>query len=193
MRAAPMSEAALCVAQRKEFSVSAYVLTLLSASVAVCLLEMLLPKGDGGRTASHVRLVTGLFLLVALLNPLRQGLLLLRSAATGDLAELVAERLPEVSYEEDHAGAFESALSGIGRQEVETWVVETLAAVFAIPAEGCAVEVVCGVAGEGDAATLTLCELRIGLRGRYALEDPHPLEAYFAERLGCPCFVTVVS
>ena len=172
---------------------SAYVLTLLSASVAVCIVELLLPKGDGGQVASHVRLVSGLLLLVALLNPLREGLLLLRSAATGELGELLEDRLPPIPSDEVYGEAFDSALSEVGQQEVEAWVLETLELVFAVSADGCAVEAVCEVEGDTESPTLALRELRIGLRGGYALQDPHPIEDYFAERLGCPCFVTVIS
>ena len=166
---------------------SAYILTLLSASLAVCVIELLLPKGDGGRVASHVRLVSGLFLLVALLNPLREGLTLLRSAASGELGEVIAERLPTSSPEEDYAASFNATL-----WEVEAWVKETLSAVFAIPSEGCAVEAVCQVEETEEGVALSLAELRIGLKGKYILEDPHPIETYVSERLGCPCFVTVL-
>ena len=172
---------------------SAYVLTLLSASVAVCVIELLLPKGDGGRVAAHVRLVAGLFLLVALLNPLREGLLLLRSAATGELGELLEDRLPPIPSAEVYGEAFGDTLSEVGRQEVEAWALETLELVFAVPAEGCAVEAVCEAEGNAETPTLTLRELRIGLRGKHALQDPHPVEDYFSERLGCPCFVTVIQ
>ena len=171
---------------------SAYILTLLSASLAVCVIELLLPKGDGERVASHVRLVSGLFLLVALLNPLREGLTLLRSAASGELGEVIAERLPTSSPEEDYAASFNATLSEVGRREVEAWVKETLSAVFAIPSEGCAVEAVCQVEETEEGVALSLAELRIGLKGKYILEDPHPIETYVSERLGCPCFVTVL-
>ena len=42
---------------------SNYILTLLAASLAACMIELLAPKGDGGRTASYVRMIAGLFLL----------------------------------------------------------------------------------------------------------------------------------
>ena len=171
---------------------SAYVLTLLSASVAVCIIELLLPRGDGGRMASHLRLVSGLFLLVLLLNPLREGLLFLRSAATGELGDLVADRLPSLSYDDVYDDAFAATLAEMGRQEVEARVTETLEIVFAIPAEGCAVEAVCKTTDDTEGTSLTLRELRIGLRGQYALEDPHPIEDYFADRLECPCHVTIL-
>ena len=166
---------------------SNYILTILAASLAACMIELLAPKGDGGRTASYVRMIAGLFLLVSLLTPLREGLNILRAAADGDLAGSIADRLPE-SMPEDYEATFGSALSAVGKQETEAWVTEILDSVFKIPPSGCAVEAVC----ESDGTELTLRELRIGLKGKYALEDPHPLEAYFAEQLGCPCYVTVL-
>ena len=166
---------------------SSYVLTILSASLVACVIELLVPKADGGRLASYVRMIAGLFLLVLLLNPLREGLELLHDAAEGDPAGVIADRLP-TPMPEDYEAAFGSSLTAVGKRETEAWVKETLETVFHIPPSDCAVEAVC----ESDGASLSLCELRIGLRGKHALEDPHPLESYFTDLLGCPCYVTVL-
>ena len=173
---------------------SAYVLSLLGASLAACMVELLVPKGDGGRIAGHVRMVAGLFLLVALLEPIGAGLTLLRRAAEGELTGWIEEQIPSSAVDGDSErfeDVFRESLNGVGRREVEAWVVESLETAFGIPAAGCAVEAVCDLT-DGAGENSALRELRIGLRGAYALEDPHPIEAYFAERLGCPCYVTVV-
>jgi len=83
-----------------------YLLSLLTASLAAAIAELLAPKGEGGRITAHIRMVAGLFLLVALLNPLREGIRLLRDAALGDPAALRA-RLGQLEGElacrwEDH-------------------------------------------------------------------------------------------
>ncbi len=169
------------------FMMSTYILTLLAASLAAAVIELLSPKGEGGRIASHVRLVAGLFLLVMLLEPLQEGLNLLRSAAAGELTI----RLPQASDIHDTADygyAFWDTVEAVSRGEVEAWVTEILEAEFSIPPSDCVVEAVCERDGDG----LVLRELRIGLRGKYMLKDPHPIEAYFSERLGCPCYVTAI-
>ena len=72
-----------------------YILSLLAASLAAAVVELITPKGEGGRLVSHVRMVAGLFLLVALLAPLREGITLLLDAAQGDMASRVEELIPE--------------------------------------------------------------------------------------------------
>ena len=181
---------------------SAYVLTLLGASLAACMVELLVPKLDGGRMVGHVRMVAGLFLLVILLEPLADGLAFLKAAADGGLANALANTLEGViqlqpeqpsASEGDYEEVFLSSLNQLGRQETEAYVTETLGKTFSIPPSACAVEAVFDFHRESPEAEAFLREIRIGLKGIYGLEDPHPIEAYFAERLGCPCFVTVVG
>ena len=168
---------------------SDYILTLLAASLAVAVIELLAPKGEGGRLASHVRLVAGLFLLVLLLNPLREGISLLRKAADGDLT-LRLDSPMDLTYDSAaYDRVFRDTLAEVGRGEVEAWVTNTLQTEFSIPPSDCAVEAVC----EADGEKISLRELRIGLSGAYRLQNPHPIEVFFAEKLGCACYVTVLG
>lgn len=163
-----------------------YILTLLSAALVAAVAELLSPKGEGGRTASHIRMVAGLFLLIALLEPLRAGVELLRNAVSGDLAARLEASLPAESPE-DYGAILGDTLTAISRDEVETYVGMALERDFGIPPSGCTIAAICAY----EDGTLTLQELRISLRGTHILQDPHPIEAYFTEKLNCPCFVTV--
>lgn len=163
-----------------------YILSLLSASLAVAVVELLAPKGEGGRMAAHVRMVAGLYLLVALLNPLREGISLLRSMADGDVASRVESLIPS-DVETDYNGVFGDNLTAIGAGEVSLWVTDAMETRFGIPSEGCAVWASCAYAED----TLTVTEVRISLRGGYTLRDPLPIEVYFSSQLNCPCYVTV--
>ena len=165
---------------------NAYILTLLSASLAAAVAELLAPKGEGGRLVSHVRMVAGLFLLVALLVPLREGITLLLDAAQGDMASRVEELIPE-AYQPDYEAVFGDSLAAMGEEEVEAWVMATLESRFGVPADLCLVEGVCAY----EAEALAITEVRIALWGGSALTDPHPIEDYFTQQLGCPCSVTV--
>lgn len=165
-----------------------YIFSLLSASLAAAVVELIAPKGEGGRLAAHVRMVAGLFLLAALLTPLREGLDILQAAAEGDLANRIESGIRNASPE-DYEAAFQASLAGLGKTETESWVTETLQTRFSIPRSDCVVEAVC----DAENGVLTLCELRIGLKGGSRLQNPHPIEAYFAETLQCPCFVVVTS
>ena len=165
---------------------SYYILSLLSASLAAAIIELLSPKGEGCRMASHIRMIAGLFLLVALLNPLREGIRLLRDAAEGNIASRVESLIPS-DIQTDYEAVFGENLAAIGSDEVKSWVTDTLKARFDIPPTGCKVSVTCAYDGE----TLTVTEVRISLLGKYMLQDPHPIESYFTQQLTCPCYVTV--
>ncbi len=163
-----------------------YILTLLSAALMAAVVELLSPKGEGGRTASHIRMVAGLFLLVALLEPLRAGMELLRNAVSGDLTARLEAALP-VESPEDYGAIFGDTLTAISRNEVEAFVRSALESDFGIPSSDHTVAAICAY----EDGTLILQELRISLHGSHLLHDPHPIEAYFTEKLNCPCFVTV--
>ncbi len=166
---------------------TSYIMALLMASLAAAIMEMLAPRGDGGRIAAHVRMIAGLFLLVALLSPLQKGIALLRSVAEGSLEEdYFSEHLPAYTPT-DYEAAFGSTIQAFSASEAEAWVHSTLQAAFGIPPEGCLVEVICQTSDR----TPILQEVRIALLGVYMLRDPHPIETYIADRLGCPCYVTV--
>lgn len=165
---------------------NAYIFTILAASVVAAIIELMTPKGEGGRLASHVRMIAGLFLLVALLGPLREGILFLKSAAEGNLTDRLVSITPDVSPDA-YEDAFRDTLAGIGKEETEAWVVSALHAVFGIPSTDCTVEAVC----EAEGYDLALREIRISLRGDCALKNPHPIEEYIASQLQCPCYVTI--
>ena len=163
-----------------------YILSLLSASLVAAVVELIAPKGEGGRMASHIRMVAGLYLLVALLNPLKEGISLLRSMADGDLVSRV-ESIIHSDAETDYHGVFGDSLATIGADEVSAWVTEAMETRFSIPPEGCVVWASCEYTDD----TLTVTEVRISLHSPYTLSDPHPMEAYYGDQLGCPCYVTV--
>lgn len=163
-----------------------YILSLLSASLIAAVAELLTPKGEGGRMASHIRMVAGLYLLVTLLTPLREGVALLRSLSDGDLSARVDALLP-VGVEDDYNEVFGDALVSVSAEEIRSWMLQAMESRFGIPPEGCDPWAECAYDGE----TLTVTEVRISLHGAYVLRDPIPIETYFAEQLGCPCYVTV--
>ena len=164
----------------------AYVLSILAAALLAAIVERLTPKGEGDRIASHIRMVAGLFLLVTLLTPLTEGLRLLRDGLEGDLAARVESWLPEPS-QEGYEAVFGDTLTGISQDQLRDYFFTTMENQFSIPPTGCRVSVDCTYS-EGR---VTVSEVRICLLDQYALQDPHAIEDYFSEQLGCPCFVTV--
>lgn len=163
-----------------------YIWTLLASSIAAAVIQLLAPKGEDGKLGDHVRMIAGLFLVVSLLSPLKEGIALLRSVAEGDLSEYV-DVFVSPSAEGDYEGVFHDTLSFVGQEEVGTWVESLLETEFGIPPSGCRASVACAV----EEGTVTVRDVRITLLGRYAAEDPHPIERRVGEALNCPVSVTV--
>ena len=163
-----------------------YIFTILTSSLLAVVIELLSPRGEGGRIASHVRMITGLFLVVTLLQPIREGILFLQSAADGGLTDRLEEMVPdeEIPHYEQ---TFLDTLTDVGARETEVWVVSALETVFHISPDGCVVEAVC----DAEEERLVLKEVRISLNGAYVWENPHPIETYISEQLKCPCYVTI--
>ncbi len=166
---------------------NAYIISLMVAAVAVAVVELLLPRGEGGRVSATVRMVAGLFLLVALITPLRAGIDLVQDAMNGELADRVIDQLSPDTLSADPLEVWNATLSAMGRSEVEIFVQNALFNRFSIPSTDCTVEAICGA----EADTLTLVEVRIALHGPSVLHNPHPIEAYITETLACPCYVTM--
>ena len=162
-----------------------YILSILAASLMAAMVEALCPKGEGGRLVSHIRMVAGLFVLVSLLAPVKEGIALLRSAAEGDMASRVEALLPS-DAPADYGEIFGDTLTGVSQSELTAFAVSAMESEFGVPPSGCQVSVSCAY-GEG---AVTVTEVRVGLLGKYVTVDPHPIEAYFGALLGCPCYVT---
>ncbi len=166
-----------------------YILTLLAASLVAAVIELLAPRGEGGRLGSHIRAIAGLYLLVALLSPLRDGLALLSELASGDSLGDHIDAYLSIPEPTERESTLHATVTALCAAEAEAWIRETLDAQFAIPAADCRISLACTVSDTGDAITPT--ELRISLGGSSALSDPHPIEEYFTAALSCPCYVTV--
>ncbi len=164
-----------------------YILSLLAATLTAAVVELLAPRGDGGRLAAYVRMVAGLILLVALIFPLSAAVDYLSAAADGSLTDdILSEFLPDVPPA-DYEDVFGEQLTAVTAAEVERWVSETLVTRFSIPEGDAAISVHADLTADSPVLT----EVRIALGGASAFRDPHPIEAHIADALGCPCYVTV--
>ena len=161
-----------------------YVYGLILVGVSAAVVEWLSVGGEGGRMKSHLRLVTGLCLMMACFYPLRVGVTYLKSLADGDISL-------EIPVEEGEMGKYESVLEGYltdaGETQVRAWVSETLTAVFGVAQEHQTVEVLMTVSQGSPCPS----EIYISLSGKAILKDPHQIEAYISSRMACPCYVSV--
>lgn len=159
---------------------------LIAAAVAATLVELIAPQGEGGRLGGQVRLVAGLCILIALIQPLREGLTILRAVAEGDLSEMLPDM--ELPAEDEYGSVWADTLAKMGEQEAESWVESVLEREFGISPDNRRVQVICE-AGEDGAPCVR--EVRIALWGAAIWKDPHVIEAHISERLSCPCTVSV--
>ena len=152
--------------------------------MAASIVELLAPRGEGGRIAAQVRMVAGLFLIVALLLPLRDGVAFLADLADGDGLDVDIPSYDIPTYE----ATLQASLLSMGSEEVAAWVRDTVAEELSISAD--LVEVV-PVWEESESIPPPLAEVYVALSGSAMLADPRIIEALVSEALGCPCRVSV--
>lgn len=170
-----------------------YPLLLLLLGTAV--LEYLLPSDrTGGKMAAAFRAVVGLCMLLAMLKPLTRGLSLLRAMSAGETDGL-RERMEqeELLPQEDTSRGEEKLadrLAEAGASQVEEWVYATLENNFGISARHATVtaHVSVDLIG-GEQARLE--QVYICLSGSAALRNPHDIESWFSDALGCPVTLSV--
>lgn len=167
---------------------------LLLTSAGAAIAVRLIPRRAA--TAKTVRMAAALCLLVCLLSPLAESAALLKETLLSDPGAL-ADRLsslqdpgdvpllPQGGVDAD--SLFENELTSLAASNVETWVQSRLRDTFGISPDHASVTVSCS----SDGQSLRTEGVWIVLRGRAVISDPHVIEAWFSERLGCPCAVSV--
>ncbi len=173
-------------------SLSAGLYPLILLSLGVGVLEFLLPGDRNGKSTAAFRAVAGLCVLLAVLVPIGRGLSLLRDMASGG-ADSLRERLEQSGIlppdgETVGADDFAGQLAAVGEAEAERWVYAALRDTFGIPACDAAVQAHVTVTPDGSAQ---LAEVRISLSGSSALRNPHDIEKWFSDALGCPVTLSV--
>lgn len=160
-----------------------YVYGLILVGVSAAVVELLAVGGEG-RMKAHLRLVTGLCILIACLQPVKEGIVYLKDLAEDEIPLNVSH--PSVDKEQYHE-MFDGYLIEMGEQEVRRWVRDVLTDVFGVSEENSRVEVSMGVVD----GVLGVTEVNISLSGKAVLKNPHQIEEYIYSRLLCPCHVSV--
>lgn len=159
-----------------------YIYVLILTAVMAAVAELLT---DGGSSAGVVRMVAGLCVLVALVQPVKEGILWLREASLGEADFEEWLTLPDEGV--DAEAVFNGQLSQLGRQEVERATVSLLAEQFGVRPEDCRVEAEL----VGDGGEMRIECIRIVLSGMAILKNPHSIEAAVKEAFGGECVVAV--
>ena len=163
----------------------AYVYSLILVGVCAAVVEWLTLGGEGSKMTGHLRMVTGLCILIACLQPIGEGITYLKNLSEGDLTAT----LPEVDIDHsDYNQMFNDYMGDMGKQEITTWIEQTMQEVFGISAEDVDIDVVMDTTTQD---VPTPAEVYLSLSGKAILKNPHQIESYIASRLMCPCYVSV--
>lgn len=141
--------------------------------------EELLPESSGIRP--HLKLVTGLCVLLVLVLPMKDAITAIGSfAGRLDLGVLLENEESKESYEE----IFEGTLSRFSEEELGRHLGTLIAKRFDLSEGDCRAVVRLDLEGKASSVLVLLS-------GEAILSDPYKIEAYVNELLSCPCDVAV--
>ena len=158
-----------------------YILSLVSASIAVSLLSILAPDASG--IAKHVRLIASLFLICVLISPIGTFLGGLRALANGEVT------LPEWSLpsEEETEKQFQAALNTASKAYFLDSLTQLLASEFSLQAGD--IRCTANWSDEGDTPTPT--KITVLLSGKAIWKNPTEIEAFVRDLLDCECITAI--
>lgn len=152
---------------------TAYLLSLLGASLTVALINLLAPDSAAG----HLRFISSLFLVCVLVSPLPSALGSLEGITDG-IGGITDESTPST----DPSAEIEEAMNSASKVYFAQTLTRMLTERFAI-SEG---EIRCSIRwAEGDA--LQPERVTVILSGSAKWKDPEEIEAFVSSLLGCEC------
>lgn len=162
---------------------TAYIISLVSASIAVALISILSPEGSGGGIAKHIRLLSALFLICVLIAPVGKFIGGLRDLANGDFS------LPQIDLpnEEDGNLQMQDALDDASKKYFLDSLTILLLQEFSIQ-EG---DLSCkAVWTERDGQAVPK-KITVILSGSAIWKDPNKIQSFVSELLGCECVTAI--
>ncbi len=146
-----------------------YLISLLGAAVLAAAVGVLTPEGGAGR---YVRLLASLAVLCVIAAPLPRAFAGLRD---------LPDRLSENAGEEPFEARSQTALDDASRAYFAQALRANIAQKFSLKQE----EITCAVRWDETGAHPS--KITLILSGSARFRDPHELEQYVADLLGCPC------
>lgn len=160
-----------------------YVIGLFGLAVCCALVELFSPEGEGGGISRHVKMLSGVCLLLVLWTPLSA---LLRGG--GDLPERLANAIENwLSEGEERQEDFSQIWQGEQERLDLMYASETIKQLlidrFEISDEDITVQV------ETDETGERMSLVRIALRGQAIWRDTHQMQSYLNEILQCESMI----
>ena len=162
---------------------TSYIISLVSASLAVTLISILSPEGSGGGIAKHIRLLSALFLICVLIAPVGRLIGGIRDLANGDFM------LPEIELpnKEDSNLQMQGALDDASKKYFLDSLTLMLLQEFSIQ-EG---DLTCkAIWTERDGQTVPK-KITVILSGSAIWKDANKIQAFVSDLLGCECITAI--
>ena len=161
----------------------AFILSLISAALAVAILSILSPSGSSDGIAKHVRLLSSLFLICVMLAPVKEFITGIQDVANGTLT------LPELDIPDrsDTEELLQSALDGASKEYFVQSLTLLLEEEFGIATGNARCVVKWAQTEDGEKPeTITVI-----LSGNAIWKDPSRIEAFTKDLLGCECVTAI--
>ena len=156
-----------------------YLFAFVATALVVALCRILAPDSGGEGLSKHLRLLTALLLVVALLSPIRSLIDGAQRLINGELELPWIERPTEEDYTEDLQGALDAASASY----VADMLTQTVEEHFAI-SRG---DVRCTIEWERHGEQLSPKQVTVILSGSAIWKDPEEIEQFVTALLGCAC------
>ena len=161
----------------------AYILSIVSASLVVSMLNLLSPRGTADGIAKHIRLLSSLFLICVLVSPVKELIVSMQELANGEHNLSI---LDSVSREEQES-LLESTLNAASQAYFLESLTQLLEKEFSIQTG----EIRCAAQWTTVESTLTPSKITVVLSGTAKWKNPVRIEEYVEELLSCECVTAI--
>lgn len=158
---------------------TAYLLSLIATALVVVLCRILSPDGERDGIAKHLRLLTALLLVVALLSPI----LTLIDGAQKLVSGEITFPWEDAPSTEDYSDELQSVLDSASTSYFSDMLTQTIEEHFEIDRG----EVRCAIQWERDGERLAPTRVTVILSGSAIWKDPARIEQFVTALLGCAC------
>lgn len=162
---------------------TAYLFSIIGASLVAALIGILSPEGEGGGIAKHLRLLTALFLLCTLIAPLKNAMQMLAELADREW------KLPQTDSSDsaDYHDRLEEALENASTSYFTQMLTQALENTFSIETG----QVRCNIQWSQKDDQWKPNRVTVILSGAAIWKDPEKLESFVRELLGCECVTAI--
>ena len=160
-----------------------YLIALLSTALGISLVSILTSDGAGGGIAKHVRLLSSLILICILIIPFENLIEKLKNLTSGEITFPGIE-LPE---ENDAKDQLQGTLDDASKQYFVQSLTQMLEKQFAIQSG----DLRCNVRWTQQEDRAVPQKITVILSGSAIWKDPHPIEAFVTELIGCECITAI--